>query len=83
LIPTKLAPLLQARRMNLRFRPASDGTDKKQKPLHCHTINGSGLAVGRTLVAILENYQNEDGSITVPAVLRPYMGGLEVITAKK
>ena len=47
-----------------------------------HTLNGSGLAVGRTLVAVLENYQNEDGSITVPEALRPYMGGLETITAE-
>ena len=64
----------QARRMNARFRPAEGG-----KPEFVHTLNGSGLAVGRTLVAVLENYQNEDGSITVPDVLRPYMGGLEVI----
>ena len=46
-----------------------------------HTLNGSGLAVGRTLVAIMENYQNADGSITVPTVLRPYLGGKEKITA--
>ena len=46
-----------------------------------HTLNGSGLAVGRALVAVLENYQNADGSITVPDVLRPYMGGLEVLKA--
>ena len=46
-----------------------------------HTINGSGLAVGRTLVAIIENYQQEDGSILIPEVLRPYMGGLDQITA--
>ncbi len=46
-----------------------------------HTLNGSGLAIGRTLVAVLENYQNEDGSVTVPEALRPYLGGLEVITA--
>ncbi len=51
--------------------------DKKTRSVH--TLNGSGLAVGRTLVAVLENYQNADGSITVPEVLRPYMGGLEVI----
>ena len=51
--------------------------DKKTRLVH--TLNGSGLAVGRTLVAVLENYQNADGSITVPEVLRPYMGGLEVI----
>jgi len=48
----------------------------------CHTLNGSGLAVGRTLIAVLENYQEADGSITVPAALRPYMGGLERITAR-
>ncbi|HAE26793.1 MAG TPA: serine--tRNA ligase, partial [Hyphomonas adhaerens] len=49
------------------------------KPEFVPTLNGSGLAVGRTLVAVIENYQNEDGSITVPEALRPYMGGLEVI----
>ena len=65
----------QARRMQARFR------NDKNKPELCHTLNGSGLAVGRTLVAILENFQNADGSVTVPAVLRPYMGGLEVLTA--
>ncbi len=70
----------QARRMNARYRPA-DVEGKKSKPVFVHTLNGSGLAVGRTLVAVLENYQNEDGSITVPEVLRPYMGGLEVIRA--
>ena len=63
----------QARRANIRFR----GDDKK--PVYAHTLNGSGLAVGRTLVAIMENYQNEDGSITIPEVLRPYMGGLAKI----
>jgi seryl-tRNA synthetase len=55
--------------------------NEKNKPELVHTINGSGLAVGRTLVAIMENFQNADGSITVPAVLRPYMGGLEKIQA--
>ncbi|MDG6882558.1 Serine--tRNA ligase [Phocoenobacter uteri] len=64
----------QARRMQARFRMKGD-----KKPRLVHTLNGSGLAVGRTLVAILENYQNQDGSITVPEVLRPYMGGVEVI----
>jgi len=65
----------QARRMNARFRK----TDEKS--LHyVHTLNGSGLAVGRTLVAVLENYQQADGSILIPNVLRPYMGGLEVIS---
>jgi len=65
----------QARRGNLRYRP-----EPKGKPRFVHTLNGSGLAVGRTLVAILENYQQADGSVLVPQVLRPYMGGLERIT---
>ena len=63
----------QARRMQARYR------DKDSKPELLHTLNGSGLAVGRTLVAILENYQQADGSIVVPEVLKPYMGGLMVI----
>jgi seryl-tRNA synthetase len=70
----------QARRMNARWRPAPSEDNPKPKPEFVHTLNGSGLAVGRTLVAVLENYQNEDGSITVPDELRPYMGGLEVIS---
>ncbi len=66
----------QARRMKARFRPeGGKGTQ------FVHTLNGSGLAVGRCLIAVMENYQNEDGSITVPEVLRPYMNGLELITA--
>jgi seryl-tRNA synthetase len=65
----------QARRAQIRFRP--DGTGKTQL---AHTLNGSGLAVGRTLVAILENYQQADGTIVVPEALRPYMRGLDVIT---
>jgi seryl-tRNA synthetase len=65
----------QARRMQARYR------NEKNKPELLHTLNGSGLAVGRTLVAVLENYQNADGSITVPAVLRSYMGGVETISA--
>ncbi|PPR18260.1 MAG: Serine--tRNA ligase [Proteobacteria bacterium] len=65
----------QARRMNGRFK------DKDGKNHFVHTLNGSGLAVGRTLVAVMENYQNEDGSITVPDVLKPYMGGKEIIKA--
>ncbi|MBR9835242.1 MAG: serine--tRNA ligase [Alphaproteobacteria bacterium] len=69
----------QARRMNARWRPEASEDYPKPKPEYVHTLNGSGLAVGRTLVAILENYQNEDGSITVPEALRNYMGGLEVI----
>ena len=64
----------QARRMNARYRP----TGEKQTRF-VYTLNGSGLAVGRTLVAVLENYQNEDGSVTVPEALRPYMGGIERI----
>ncbi len=62
----------QARRMNLRYRP-KDG----KKPLFCHTLNGSGLALPRTVIAILENYQTEKGTVVVPEVLRPYLGGLE------
>ncbi|MGE0255692.1 MAG: serine--tRNA ligase [Alphaproteobacteria bacterium] len=65
----------QARRMNARFK-AGDG---KGAPRFVHTLNGSGIAVGRALIAMLENYQQEDGSIVVPNVLRPYMGGLERI----
>ena len=64
----------QARRLKARFRNPDSG-----KPELLHTLNGSGLAVGRTLVAIMENYQREDGSITVPEVLRPYMGGTDSI----
>ena len=64
----------QARRMGTRYK------DEKGKTHFVHTLNGSGLAVGRTLVAILENYQNADGSVTVPEALRPYMGGLEKLT---
>ena len=62
----------QSRRMQARWRNPETG-----KPELVHTLNGSALAVGRTLVAILENYQNEDGSVTVPEALRPYMRGLE------
>jgi seryl-tRNA synthetase len=63
----------QARRMNARFR-AKDG-----KPQFVHTLNGSGVAVGRALIAVMENYQQENGAIAVPDVLQPYMGGLKVI----
>ena len=65
----------QARRANIRFRPEEGG-----KPEFVHTLNGSGLAVGRTVAAILENFQQADGSVIVPEALRPYLGGLEVIT---
>ena len=65
----------QARRAGIKFRPAGAG-----KAEFAHTLNGSGLAVGRTLIAVLENYQEKDGSVLVPEILRPYMGGLEVIT---
>jgi seryl-tRNA synthetase len=71
----------QARRMDARYRPAATAENQKPKPEFVHTLNGSGLAVGRTLVAVLENYQRADGTIEVPAALRPYMGGLEVIGA--
>ncbi len=64
----------QARRSNIRYK-----ADPKAKPEFVHTLNGSGLAVGRALVAVLENCQNADGSVTVPEVLRPYMGGVERI----
>lgn len=64
----------QARRANIRYRPEAKG-----KPEYVHTLNGSGLAIGRTVAAILENYQQEDGSVVIPEVLRPYMGGKEVI----
>jgi seryl-tRNA synthetase len=68
----------QARRANLRYRPPGGGKTKL-----LHTLNGSGLAVGRTLVAILENYQQDDGTILIPEALRPWMGGLDRITASK
>jgi len=60
------------RRVDIRYRPESGG-----KAEFCHTLNGSGLAVGRTLIAVFENYQNADGTITIPAALRPYMAGLD------
>ncbi len=66
----------QARRMRTRFRPKEG---KGNQPVH--TLNGSGIAVGRALIAVLENYQQKDGSVTIPEVLRPYMGGLETIQA--
>jgi seryl-tRNA synthetase len=65
----------QARRANIKLRPEGGG-----RPEFVHTLNGSGLAVGRTLIAILENYQQEDGSVVIPAALRPYMDGAERIT---
>jgi seryl-tRNA synthetase len=64
----------QARRMNARYRP-KDGKGTR----FVHTLNGSGLAVGRTLIAVMENYQNDDGSISIPDALRPYMGGMTKI----
>ncbi len=64
----------QARRMDARYRPKDGG-----KPVYVHTLNGSGLAVGRTLIAVLENYQQADGSVVIPDALRPYMGGLAQI----
>ena len=64
--------------MRLRYRPIEGG-----KPKFCHTINGSGLAVGRTLVAIIENNQQADGSVTVPEVLRPYMGNIDRLVLDK
>ena len=76
----------QSRRMKARFRPASDAAakgssgKKKPKPQLLHTINGSGLAVGRTLVAVLEQYQRQDGSVAVPEALQPYLGGRTELT---
>ncbi|MGB6366753.1 MAG: aminoacyl--tRNA ligase-related protein, partial [Thermoanaerobaculia bacterium] len=66
----------QARRANIRYRPEEGG-----KARFAHTLNGSGLAVGRTLVAVLENYQQADGTITIPEALRPFMGGMKQITS--
>jgi len=66
----------QARRADIRYRPEGGG-----KPRYAHTLNGSGLAVGRTLIAVLENYQQADGSVVIPEALRPHMGGLERIEA--
>ena len=68
----------QARRGNIKFR-----RDAKSKPEFIHTLNGSGLAVGRTVAAILENNQEADGSVRIPKVLQPYMGGAEVIKPVK
>ncbi|AJS60769.1 serine--tRNA ligase [Paenibacillus sp. IHBB 10380] len=68
----------QARRANIRFRP-----EAKAKPEFVHTLNGSALAVGRTFAAILENYQQEDGSVIIPDVLQPYMGNVKIISSKK
>nr|WP_308240366.1 serine--tRNA ligase [Mesorhizobium sp. J428] len=64
----------QARRMEARYRPEGE-----KQTRFVHTLNGSGVAVGRALIAVIENYQNEDGSVTIPEVLRPYMGGMEKI----
>jgi seryl-tRNA synthetase len=66
----------QARRMNARYRPGGDSKGTR----FVHTLNGSGLAVGRTLVAVMENYQQADGAVRVPEVLKPYMGGVTVIS---
>ena len=68
----------QARRLDIKYRPAGGGRAE-----HCHTLNGSGLAVGRTLIAVLENYQEEDGSVTIPKALRTYMGGAERLGARR
>lgn len=83
---------LQARRAGIRYRPTSTDpsahgqsgaarlpANKAPKPTPLVTLNGSGLAVGRTLVALLENHQQEDGSVVIPAALRPYLGGVDVI----
>lgn len=72
----------QARRMDARYRPKPEEGQGKVPPRFVHTLNGSGVAVGRALIAVMENYQNEDGSVTIPEALRPYMGGLERIEAR-
>jgi seryl-tRNA synthetase len=71
----------QARRMKARYRPAQSGKGGEKGTRFVHTLNGSGVAVGRCLIAVMENYQQADGSIAVPEALRSYMGGLEVIAA--
>jgi seryl-tRNA synthetase len=68
----------QARRANARYRPVKGGRSR-----HLHTLNGSGLGLPRTLIAVLENYQQADGSVVIPEILRPWMGGIEVIQSKK
>ena len=68
----------QARRAKIRHRPGGPGSKERPRPVH--TLNGSGLAIGRTLVAILENYQQADGSVVIPTALRPYVGGVERIS---
>ncbi|HEX2922973.1 MAG TPA: aminoacyl--tRNA ligase-related protein, partial [Chloroflexota bacterium] len=67
----------QARRANIRYRPEAGA-----KTEFVHTLNGSGLAIGRTLAAVMENYQQSDGSVVIPEALRPYMGGMERISPK-
>lgn len=64
----------QARRVNIKYKETP-----KDKPKYIHTLNGSGVAIGRTVAAVLENYQQDDGSVLIPEVLKPYMGGREVI----
>ena len=71
------AEAFQARRANIKYKVGGTG-----KADFVHTLNGSGLPIGRTLVAILENYQKKDGSVAIPDALKPYMGGVEVIPAK-
>ncbi len=73
----------QARRANIRYRPAASQAGKAAKPEFVHTINGSGLAVGRTWLAIVENYQQADGSVLIPESLRPFMGGMDRIAKEK
>jgi seryl-tRNA synthetase len=72
----------QARRLNLRYRFGAAGSKDKSSATFCYTLNNTAIACPRVLIAILENYQNPDGSVTVPEVLRPYMGGRERIAAK-
>ncbi len=73
----------QARRMDARYRPPRQAQDRARDTAFVHTLNGSGTAVGRALIAVMENYQKEDGSVTIPEALKPYMGGLTKIEARE
>ena len=73
----------QARRMGAKYRPSPSAALPKPGTEYVHTLNGSGLAVGRTMVAVLENYQQVNGAIKIPDVLVPYMGGIEIIEKKE
>jgi seryl-tRNA synthetase len=73
----------QARRANIRFKPSGNAQGKSKKSEFVHTLNGSGLAVGRTYLAILENYQQADGTVRIPQALQPYMNGETLIAPRR